>query len=169
MANVQAFEAVQIVDWSASDSVKSIVRERMQRVTQTKIVEDSMREGRSACQRQNFGQTIAGNRAWAVLVQSKLESEQHHFSTLGHAGQEVPSGLINASTHHLCNMRLRDKADHLRQWYKKNLHVVNGAPPKPQPVAYGARSGRRSLDSPLCSRGTFWRTLLTRAKVHWQD
>eukprot|EP00959_Pyramimonas_sp_CCMP1952_P448866 9399156-Pyramimonas_sp.AAC.1 len=64
MCNMQVFEALKQGEWKLTPELIELVLRRPQTITQTKLVEDGMRQGRVQQQNPNFKKEIADDKAW---------------------------------------------------------------------------------------------------------
>eukprot|EP00971_Amphidinium_carterae_P347707 6489836-Amphidinium_carterae.1 len=82
--------------WEASEELLTMISDHFGGVTNTKIVEDSVRQGRVAEVSKAFKKVVSGKRCWGDLITSGVENAVHHFDALEYEDLVVPRGLQDA-------------------------------------------------------------------------
>ena len=84
-------------DWKNSEALQALIRQQWSGVTNTKIVEDCVRIGRTSEVSKNFKKAVSSKKCWSDLISSGVDAKTHHFSSLEYTGQVVPRGLKDSS------------------------------------------------------------------------
>ena len=94
--------------YKRTEQFETIVHNDYAGLTQTKAIEDGVREERAGEQNTGFTKVKTGERCWDELVQSSVLHTKHRFKQIPWRDQIVPRGLKTASVSEL--FRIRPKA-----------------------------------------------------------
>ena len=93
----QIFQLLRVGDWTVTDALRQTVQKQFSAVTQTKIVEDSVRLARVAETNKGLSKQVGPATVWAQLCSSELGQKVHRFTVPAWETEVIPSGL-NASS-----------------------------------------------------------------------
>lgn len=96
----QIFAAAEQAGWTATEEIQDLITKQRSGITQTKLVEDGVREERAEEPNRNFKKTISGARTWTALIKSKVIAVKHRFQNLPWQAQEIRRGIVHYNNHH---------------------------------------------------------------------
>ena len=80
-------------DWMPNDAMKAQVIEQWSGITQTKLIEDGVREKRVEEEsRRSFNPKMSGETCWDKLCASDIHAQKHRFTRLPFETTVVPRG-----------------------------------------------------------------------------
>eukprot|EP00971_Amphidinium_carterae_P335021 6470662-Amphidinium_carterae.1 len=91
--------------WTVSARLKDHLRKQWRGVTQTKLIEDGIRDERVGEQRTSFNRISSGETTWQRLLMAETDSTKHRFERVPWEEAVVPRGLAQRSVASLFRVR----------------------------------------------------------------
>ncbi len=104
----QIFTIAREGGWELTDEFRKVVAEHWGGITNTKLIEDGVRDLRAAGEKPSFNKAMAGATAWSTLADCRTDSTKHRFSRVPHECTVVPRAHKDDSVRSL--FRVRPKA-----------------------------------------------------------
>ena len=111
----QIFKLLRASAWEASEVVRDVVEKHFAAITQTKVVEDSVRLARVAETNKGMSKKIGPATVWQELSSSELGSKTHRFTAPAWQAEVVPTGLNTSSSSGLFHPVPRETWEELRK------------------------------------------------------
>ena len=93
----QMLKLFQRSGWAVSEEILSVARADFRSITQTKLVEDLIREERAGEVTNSGNKTKCPERCWEELLRGSITSGKHHFDDIGWRDENILRGLKDLS------------------------------------------------------------------------
>eukprot|EP00971_Amphidinium_carterae_P121129 2399239-Amphidinium_carterae.2 len=91
--------------WSVSERLYAHLQQQWRGISQTKLIEDGIRDERVGEQRSSFNRISSGETTWQRLLEAQTESKKHRFERVPWEETVVPRGLAQRSVASLFRVR----------------------------------------------------------------
>ncbi|CAE7209363.1 unnamed protein product [Symbiodinium sp. CCMP2592] len=94
---LQIFQLAANAEWKMTETLAQLIRQDWSGITQTKLIEDGVREGRVAEMNPGFNKRVKPERLYENLINGDVACKKHRFSTLEYDTVTLPRGLASKS------------------------------------------------------------------------
>ena len=119
----QVFQLAEAANWKMTEEIAEIVRSDFSGITQTKLIEDGVRQGRVAEINKGFCKRVKPETLYNDLIHGDVACKKHRFANLDFASTVIPRGVESKSAQSL----FRVPAKATPKDYKKVISVKQAA------------------------------------------
>ena len=104
----QLYNLLRSNTWVPSKELLEVIRRDLSGVTQTKLIEDGVRQERVLETHRGFHKSVSGEHCWEELIDARPESLRHRFKSLPYATELIPAGYKRKTVSPLFEVHLSE-------------------------------------------------------------